>query len=247
MFELPIDTATVKKIKDHQYYIFPKPTTHENQKNRPQKYTNAKKTVYKGAGSNNSATLLPEVHDAADKLMSALISYGEQIDDWSMKSAIIQNGYRPDDASQGKEYLRIIKKTIKDHPKIFGSLEFPSDLEEEAQSVLGKRGDPKRVAFQAHVAAAPGWDHKLKAALFNLVDSVYAPRGFNPHATGLVFDLDFWIFNGSGERQVGADTKITNWALQSAAGTWLNQYSMQFGFDSYNTGIEIWHQELRSS
>lgn len=248
MYELAIDTATVKKIKGHQYYIFPKPGTHENQKNRPQKYADPKKlTAYQGAGSNNSAKLLPDVQDAANTLMSALISYGEQIDDWSMRSAIIQNGYRPDDDSQGREYLRIIKKTIKKHPETFKDLEFPSDLEDEAQSILGKPGDKRRVDFHAHVAAAPGWDYKLTVALFNLVDSVYAPRGFNPHATGLVFDLDFSIFNGSGEQQVGADPGINGWALRSAAGAWLNQYSMQFNFDSYNTGIEIWHQELRNS
>ena len=34
-------------------------------------------------------------------------------------------------------------------------------------------------------------------------------------------------------------------ALRSAAGMWLNQYSMMFGFDSYNTDKEIWHQEFR--
>jgi hypothetical protein len=203
--------------------------------------------VYKGAGTNNSAQLLPDVHDAANTLMSALIQYGEQIDDWSMRSAIIQNGYRPDDASQGREYLRIIKKIIAAHPETFGTLEFPSDLEEEAQSVLGRPGDKKRVAFHMHVAAAAGWDSKLTAILFNLVDNRYAPRGFNPHTTGLVFDLDFWIFDGARERTIGADPDLNGRALQSAAGTWLNQYSMQFGFDSYNTAIEIWHQERRSS
>lgn len=248
MFELPIDTATIKKIKGHQYYIFPKPGTHVNLEDRPEKYADPKRLkTYKGAGSNNSAKLLPEVLDAANTLMSALIKYGEEIDDWSMRSAVIQNGYRPDDASQGREYLRIIKKVIKEHPDTFGTLEFPSDLEEEAQSVLGKRGDRRRTAFQTHVAAATGWNSKLTAIMFTLVDNRYAPRGSNPHATGLVFDLDFSIFDGSGERNVGADPKVNDRALQCAVGAWLNKYSMQFNFDSYNTGIEIWHQELRSS
>lgn len=247
MFELPIDTATLKKIKGHQYYIFPKPATHKNQKDRPSEYANPKLlTVYKGAGTNNTAKLLPEVQDAANKLMSALIEYGQEIDDWSMQSAIIQNGYRADDESQGKQYLRIIKETIKKNPDTFPSLEFPSNLEEEAQSVLGKRGDKRRVAFQMHVAAAPGWNHQLAFALFNIVDNHYSPRGFNAHSTGLVFDLDFWIFDGSGEQNVGADTDLNGRALQCAVGTWLNKYSMQFGFDSYDTSQEIWHQELRS-
>jgi hypothetical protein len=247
MYELPIDTATIKKIKGHQYYIFPKPGTHVNLKGRPEKYADPKQlTTYKGAGSNNSAKLLPDVHDAANTLMSALIKYGEEIDDWSMQSAIIQNGFRPDDASQGREYLRIIKKTIRENPGTFATVEFPSDLEEEAQSVLGKRGDKRRTAFQTHVTAATGWNSKLTAILFTLVDNQYAPRGSNPHATGLVFDLDFSIFDGSGERNVGADPKVNDRALQCAVGNWLNKYSMQFGFDSYNTGIEVWHQELRS-
>ncbi len=248
MFELPLDTATIKKIRGHQYYFFPQPGTHKNQKDRPSVYANPKLLqTYKGAGSNNTAQLLPDVFDAANTLMSALIEYGEKIDDWSLRSAIIQNGYRPDDPSQGREYLRVIKKIIKENPAIFKDLEFPKELEDEAQGILGKLGDKRRVDFHRHVAAAPGWDSKLTAALFNLVDNRYAPRGFNPHSTGLVFDLDFWIFDGAGERNVRADTNINGRALQSAAGSWLNKYSMQFGFDSYDTEIEIWHQELRTS
>jgi hypothetical protein len=249
MYDLPIDTATIKKIKGHQYYIFPKPGTHTNQKDRPQTYANPKLLqTYKGVGSNNSAKLLPDVFDAANTLMSALIQYGKEIDDWSMQSAVIQNGYRPDDASQGKEYLRIIKKVITEHPDTFGTIEFPSDLEDEAQSVLGKPGDKRRVAFHTHLAAATaaGWNSKLAAILFNLVDRRYAPRGFNPHSTGFVFDLDFSIFDGSGERNVGAEPKLNDRALQCAVGNWLNKYAMDFGFDSYDTDAEVWHQELRS-
>ena len=50
----------------------------------------------------------------ADLLMAALIDYGNKINDWSMKSAYIHNGYRPDDATQGANYLRVIKATIAD-------------------------------------------------------------------------------------------------------------------------------------
>jgi hypothetical protein len=49
-----------------------------------------------------------------------------------------------------------------------------------------------------------------------------------------VFDLDFQIFDGSYERNLGADTKWNAVALRSAAGMWLNRYAMQFGFDSYD-------------
>jgi hypothetical protein len=248
MFELPLTKATVKTVKGHQYYVFfPTPPTHTNQKDRPPTYADPKLlTIYKGKGSNGSAKLLPEVHNAANALMTAMIRYGEKINDWSMRSAVIQSGFRPDDESQGRNYLRIIKATIKAKPEIFGELEFPSNLEQEAQSVLGRRGDPRRNALHQHVAAAPGWSSSLSAKLFSLVDSVYAPRGSNPHATGLVFDLDFQIFDGAHERNLGADTKWNAAALRSAAGMWLNKYSMQFGFDSYDTGKEIWHMEFRS-
>lgn len=247
MFELPLGQAALKTVHGHQYYVFPAQPGHKNQVNRPPKYADPKLlTLYAGKGSNRQAKLLPEVHAAANALMAALLHYGEKINDWSMRSAVIQNGYRPDDESQGRNYLRIIKLTIKEKPAIFGSLEFPSSLEDEARSVLGKPGDPRRNAFHQHVAAAPGWTPQLASSLFSLVDAVYTPRGTNPHATGLVFDLDFWISDGTGERNLGANPVYNAAALRSAAGMWLNKYSMQFGFDSYDTGKEIWHMEFRN-
>jgi hypothetical protein len=248
MFDLPLDKATIKTVRSHQYYIFPAPVTHTNQKNRPPTYADpGKLETYKGTGSNGVAKLLPgDVHTAANALMSALRRVGERINDWSMRSAIIQNGYRPDDASQGWNYLRIIRLTISEKPDIFGELEFPSSLVQEAQSVLGRPGDPRRAAFHQHLAAAEGWDADLVRQLFNIVDNVYAPRGANPHATGLVFDLDFSIYNAGAERNLGADPHVNGIALRSACGTWLNMYSTMFGFDSYDTSKEIWHQEFRS-
>jgi hypothetical protein len=248
MFDLSLNQATIKTVGTHQYYIFPKPPTHTNQNDRPPTYADPDAcTPYKGTGSNGSATLLPgKVHSAAHAMMSALRRVGDRIDDWSMKSAVIQNGFRPDNARQGANYLRIIKQTIREKPDIFGELEFPATLETEAQSVLGRPGDSRRAAFHQHLAAAPGWSAALVARLFNIVDNVYAPRGANPHTTGLVFDLDFTILVAGRERNLGADPALNDDALRSAAGTWLNQYSMMFGFDSYNTDKEIWHQEFRS-
>lgn len=248
MFDLPLDKATIKTVGPHQFYVFPKPLTHTNQRDRPPTYADARLlTTYAGTGSNNSAKLLPgEVQSAANAMMSALGRVGDRINDWSMKSAVIQSGFRPDDASQGSNYLRIIKQTIREKPDVFGEVEFPSELETEAQSVLGRPGDARRAAFHRHLAAAPGWSAELVARLFNIVDNVYAPRGANPHATGLVFDLDFAIFSGGRERNLGAEAALNDDALRSAAGMWLNQYSMMFGFDSYDTGKEIWHQEFRS-
>jgi hypothetical protein len=186
------------------------------------------------------------VHSAANALMTALRRVGDRINDWSMKSAVIQNGFRADNASEGARYLNIIKLTIREKPDIFGALEFPSNLEAEAQSVLGRPGDARRTAFHQHLAATPGWNAQLVSRLFNIVDNVFAPRGANPHTTGLVFDLDFTILVAGRERNLGADPALNNDALRSAAGMWLNQYSMMFGFDSYDTSKEIWHQEFRS-
>src|SRR5262249_33437600 len=119
------------------------------------------------------------------------------------------------------------------------------------QSVLGTFGDPRRTAFQKHVAEAPGWNKKLADQLFWIVDRTYAPRGFNPHATGVVFDIDFWIFSHGQEKGKTIDTELRhgghtvyrNSILQSAAGMWLNKYAMQFDFDSYDTSMEVFHME----
>ncbi len=185
MFDLPIKSASVKTVNSHKYHIFPAPPTHVNQKDRRHKYANHDllKTYY-GPGSNGKAKLLPEVLPAADAMMTAMLRYGEKADDWSMKSAFIQNGYRPDNAGQGSKYLEIIKSSIKEAPKIFGTLEFPSNLEQEAQGVLGPPGDSRRDAFHQHLAAAPGWNSNLVYRLFQIVDNVYAPRGANAHSTG---------------------------------------------------------------
>jgi hypothetical protein len=265
-FDLPLDTATIQTIGSHQYYIFPSPTTHKNDLNRPTTYPEHldKNPLppYAGAGSNGAAKLRPgTVHAAANRMMAALRQVGDQINDWSMKSAIIQNGWREDGASQGKEYLRIIKDRIKNNPEIFGELAFPTDLETEAQSALGRRGDARREAFRQHVANAPGWSAQLVFQLFDIdgeaghkgVDRVYAPQGFNPHATGLVFDLDFMIYipedkkkkTPAKEKNLGANAGLNAIALSNAAGMWLNMYSMQFDFDSYDTGAEVFHQEFR--
>ncbi len=155
------------------------------------------------------AKLLPDVLTDANSLMSALLEYGKTINDWSMRSAVIQNGYRPDDESQGRTYLRIIKDTIANNSKIFGTAKFPESLNDEAQGVLGRRGDARRTAFQRRVAEAPGWSRQLAQQLFQIVDNAYAPRGSNPHATGLVFDLDFSIYHNGGEIQLGAATSTT--------------------------------------
>jgi len=250
MLELELDSKNLKTINGHQYYLFQLPATHKNQKYRPTQYVNEKiLKTYMGKGSNRTARLHPDVLAPANALMSALLEYGDKINDWSIRSAVIQNGYRPDDESQGRNYLRIINETIAKYPKIFGDAKFPANLNAEAQGVLGRFGDPRRTAFQKKVAESPGWTQALAQQLFKIVDNAYAPRGSNPHATGFVFDLDFSIYykfkEMDKERNVGANTDYNNDALKSAAGAWLNKYAMNFDFDSYDTGIEVWHLEYR--
>jgi hypothetical protein len=251
MLELQLDKAVKKQIKNRQYYVFPLPATHSNYVSRPTKYPDLKTypgkqlPVYKGKGSNGRALLHPDVMSHADLLMSALLEYGEHIDDWSMRSAVIQNGWRPDDASQGREYLRILK-LIMSRDATFKDLVFPASLEEEAMSEIGGPGNPKLQIFMKHVAESPGWTKALADKLFKQLHLAYAPRGFNPQATGFVFDLDFTVYFPSGrEGQLGADTSLNPFALQSAAGMWLNKYAPIFCFDSYDTSIEVWHQEYR--
>ena len=259
MLELQLDTAELKTVNGHRYYVFPTPPTHTNQENRPTEYADeGALKPYLGRGSNNVAKLHPDVLTPAGVFMAALLDYGESIDDWSIRSAIIQNGYRPDDPGQGANYLRIIKQTITRNPKVFGTTTFPANLETDAQGVLGRPGDSRRTTFKRNVATSPGWTQAMANFLFNEVDNSYAPRGSNPHTTGFVFDLDFSIYYcanhekkkgnqacTAGERTLGADTRYNTLALQSAAGMWINQYAIQYGFDSYDTGREVWHLEYR--
>ncbi len=247
MLELPLDQSTIKTVNKHQYHIFPMPPTHQNYGSRPNPTVFANKTdlqIYSGKGSNGSALLHPDVMGPADLFMTALLEYGDYIDDWSMRSAVIQNGYRPSDESQGREYLRIIKQTIATNAA-FAGVQFPVNLEQEAQSELGCPGSSRLSAFMTHVAQSPGWTPELGRKLFYIVHNAYAPRGCNPHATGYVFDLDFSIFSNGTEVQLGANTALNGNALRSAAGMWINLYAMLFCFDSYNTGVEIWHLEYR--
>jgi hypothetical protein len=258
MLTLELDKAELKVVNGNRYYVFPPPPTHTNQNNRPSKYAEKKDCkVYTGRGNNNEALLHPDVMTPANALMTAFLEYGRAINDNSFLSAVIQSGWRADDASEGEKYLYNIKTTVRTN-KLFENLTFPSELEAEAKGVLGRRGDPRRNAFRARVAASPGWTPELMQQLFQIVDNHFAPRGSNPHSTGFVFDLNFTTYysvctemKGSNtkcvdsEIRVDANTSYNRIALRSAAGMWLNKYAMHFNFDSYDTSKEIWHLEYR--
>ena len=258
MLKLQKDNAKIHKFGNRTYYVFDKPSTHSNTVNRPTKYVKEGETkVYRGAGSNRSAKLLEEVHPAVDKLMTALLEYGGELGDNSLQSAVVQNGWRPsDDPSQGVHYLENIKMVINGPQFGFSDLTFPESLEDEAESFLGERDNPHWQAFVQHLSKSPGWDAARARKFLDTVAQYYVPRGgFNPHTTGLVFDLNFSLYHHvysqdlkalvESEDPVDAHPVLNEAALRSALGMWLNLYSMQFNFDSYNTAKEIWHMEWR--
>jgi hypothetical protein len=257
MFSLTKEDAKVHKFGKRTYYVFPKPPTHINDVNRPKTYAKeGDLRTYTGRGSNGSAKLLPEVHGAVHSLMTSLLDYGDELGDNSIQTAVVQNGWRPpDDPSQGVNYLANINMVLANPQYGFSDLTFPSSLEDEAQTSLGERDNPHWKAFVDHLAQA--WGVRARAGRFlDTVAQFYVPRGgFNPHSTGLVFDLNFSIYHHvlakdqkalvEAEDPVDAHPMLNEAALRSALGMWLNAFSLQFDFDSYNTSKEIWHQEWR--
>lgn len=257
MYRLQKDDAVLHTVHGRTYYVFPAPTTHTNVKNRPTKYADeGKLTTYRGKGSNGNARLLPEVHSAVNELMTNLLDYGKDLGDDSILTAVVDNGWRkPDEASQGVNYFKNIQMVMTFKP--FKDLKFPDSLEAEAESMLGEGNDPRWQAFIKHLSESPGWTAAKAREFLNTVANYYVQRGaFNPHATGLVFDLNFRIYHhiyGSDKKTlvetedpVDAHPILNEAALRSAAGMWLNQFSMKFNFDSYNTAKEIWHMEWRN-
>lgn len=258
MFTLQKENATIHKFGKRTYYVFPKPAAHANTVNRPTKYAKeGDLKAYTGRGANGSARLLPEVHPAVHKLMTALLDYGDQLGDNSIQSAVVQNGWRPpDDPSQGAHYLANINMVIANPQYGLSDLTFPKALEDEAESFLGERDNPHWKTFVEHLSKSPGWDAAKASKLLDTVALFYVPRGgFNPHTTGVVFDLNFSMYHHvrsqdqkalvESEDPVDAHPMLNDAALRSAVGMWLNTYSMQFDFDSYDTGKEIWHMEWR--
>ncbi|HEY3743837.1 MAG TPA: hypothetical protein VGL53_28525 [Bryobacteraceae bacterium] len=244
-----------KADKAHTYYVWETPKSHENYTNRPLQYTTLDPTTfYTGRGSKGTARLLPEVHAPANLLMSALLDYGDELGDWGIQNAFIQNGWRePDTVEQGVHYLENIMMVLNNPQFGFSGLQFPKELEGDAEGMLGEGKDSRWLAFKEKLRKY--WGGQTDDVL-NKVAQFYVPRGaFNPHATGLVFDLNFPIYHhvwkenhtlyAEEEDPVDALPILNEAALRSATGMWLNKYSMLFNFDSYNTGREIWHMEWR--
>ena len=158
MFTLQKEQAKIHKFGKRTYYVFPKPPTHSNTVNRPTKYAKeGELKAYTGRGANGSAKLLPEVHPAVHKLMTALLDYGNELGDYSLQSAVVQNGWRPlDDPSQGVHYLENIKMVIANPQFGFSDLTFPTALEAEAEGFLGERDNPHWKVFVEHLSMPRG-------------------------------------------------------------------------------------------
>src|SRR5882724_6928233 len=111
MLGLDLNTAELHTIGTHRYYLFPAPPTHSNQRNRPStQITRDQTTQYTGRGAGNDTQLHPDVHNAVGALMGALLDYGVEIDDYSINSCSIQNGWRPNDTEEvGVHYYENIQ------------------------------------------------------------------------------------------------------------------------------------------
>jgi hypothetical protein len=227
---------------------FPPPATHGNNADRPQFSTPAVRMVpYTGPGA---GTANPRIHPAVAQplsaLMGALIGQGASIDDESMKQARVAVAFRPPTAAEGAAYLAALKKTIAQNPQIFGGRTFPANLEAMAQSELGFTGSPAHNAFRDAVAAAPTWNGVLAQQLVSITGNFKAPRGGSTHHSGVVVDIDFPFARSATDVKFHNTLRERNAdALRSAAGVWLNANAPLYGFDSFNTATEIWHQEWR--
>src|SRR5262249_26538657 len=154
--------------------------------------------------------------------------YGDELGDHSIQSAVVQNGWRePDTAAQGVHYFENIQMVMK-FPR-FSQLKFPDSLVAEAESFLGEGNEPRWQAFVKNLSEAPGWDAATAKEFLTTVGNYYVQRGaFNPHATGLVFDLNFSIYHHvrrtdqkalvEAEDPVDAHPVLNEAALRSAVG-----------------------------
>jgi hypothetical protein len=230
-----------------KFYRFASVSSHKNSTNRPQfQHPATAMKAYSGAGSNGAALIHPAVSSALNTLMAALIAEGARLDDESMKQAVVDNGYRPSALSEGQAYLGALKKTIAQNPDIFGELTFPSSLESTATSELGFSGSATHNAFRDQVAAQPGWNANLAQQLVSITGGFKAPRGGSTHHSGVVVDINFpYATSDKSSKFHGIARENNANALRSAAGNWLNTFAPGFGFDSYDTGKEIWHMEWR--
>ena len=245
----PLDVTGAEQIATDQgtFLRFPNRGHHTNQTDRP-RFLRPRTDMqeYQGAGNNGSEVIHPAVATALDTLMQALLAEGNRLGDASMTQAVVASAWRPSALSEGRAYLRSLRRTITQHPDELPN-PFPESLVEMAQSELGTVGSAAHNEFRAALARAPGWDRAQADFLIRETGRFKAPRGGSTHHSGVVADINFPYATAGGRVQWhGMDRARNADAFRSAAGQWLAQHAPALGFDTYDTSAEIWHQEWRN-
>ena len=245
----PLDVTGADQIATDQgtFLRFPNRGHHTNQTDRP-RFLRPRTDMqeYQGAGNNGSEVIHPAVATALDTLMQALLAEGNRLGDESMRQAVVASAWRPSALSEGRAYLRSLRRTITQHPDELPN-PFPESLVETAQSELGTVGSAAHNEFRAALARAPGWDQAQADFLIRETGRFKAPRGGSTHHSGVVADINFPYATAGGRVQWhGMDRARNADAFRSAAGQWLAQHAPALGFDTYDTSAEIWHQEWRN-
>ena len=203
----------------------------------------------------SSVPVHPLLVEPLSAMLAALIGEGERIDDESMKRVLVRSGWRSVEEDGAlflaQLYSRIKEDKASHKPIGYGNLTFPTALEAEAKGNL--RNSAAQRSFLQHLAEAPGWNAELANSLWEHARSTKAPGGASPHESGLVVDIDFPYVHVYVDEKTQETTTTVQWhnisrhnnaqARLSGAGMWLATHAPEFGFSSYDTSIEIWHQE----
>ena len=245
----PLDVTGADQIATDQgtFLRFPNRGHHTNQTDRP-RFLRPRTDMqeYQGAGNNGSEVIHPAVATALDALMQALLDEGNRLGDESMRQAVVASAWRPSALSEGRAYLRSLRRTITNNPDELPN-PFPDTLVDMAQSELGTVGSAAHNEFRAALARAPGWNQAQADFLIRETGRFKAPRGGSTHHSGVVVDINFPYATAGGRVQWhGMGRERNADAFRSAAGQWLAQHAPALGFDTYDTSAEIWHQEWRN-
>lgn len=207
-----------------------------NQTGRPQIRLNPAEIT----GNFEGTRLYPAVVEPLTRMMAALRAEGDRLDDASLKLARIGSGFRTIQ-QDGQLFLSALLRTIRENDQ-FAGLSFPGSLEDLARSDLHNRSDLNN--FITQLGGSTGWTAELAREAVQITQSTKAPAGASTHHSGVVVDIDFpYVSNSSTIEWHGMSRSRNAPALRSAAGVWLSQHASEYGFSSYDTNIEIWHQE----